>query len=253
MTISASLYLARAARALAIGCGVAVLFGTAAPDVLAHANVGQSVPAADQTLAGGPDRVRLSFSETPDPAGTGLMVGDANGVQVDMGDQVVSPADKQASVGLNPLAPGVYTVAWHSLSADDGHDAKGFFAFAVGVPQAAPIATIQGPGGTNPGLAAADDLAVRLGAVPASGPHVFEVAIANNGLPLIDAQRVSLRLSGQTMDLGTSVVLANSQGDGRYLATTWLPSLAGAWQAEVIVRRAGLDDSSAMFNLRVGS
>jgi len=253
MTIPAPLHLARVARSLAIGCGVAVLFGTATLDVLAHANVGQSAPAADQTLAGGPDRVRLSFTETPDPAGTGLAVLDGGGAQVDLGDQVVSAADSQASVGLGPLGPGVYTVAWGSRSAVDGDDAKGFFAFAVGTPAAAPVLSIQGPGGANPGRATADDLAITLGALPGAGPHTFEADLATGGRPLADAQRVTLRLSSQNMDLGTSVVPAVSQGDGRYLATTWLPSLAGAWQAEVVVRRAGLDDSSATFTMQIGS
>src|SRR5436190_802840 len=109
----------RFARRLVAGCGVALLLGASPLQVLAHANLGTSSPAADQTLAAGPDRVRVAFTEMPDPAGTGLSVGDANGVQVDLGDQVVSSADKQASVGLSPLGAGVYTVAWYSRSAED--------------------------------------------------------------------------------------------------------------------------------------
>jgi methionine-rich copper-binding protein CopC len=243
----------RAARGFAIAFSALLLLGSAPAVVLAHANLGQSAPSADQTLAGAPPNVSISFTETPDPSGTGLTVQDSVGGQVDLGNQVVSPADKQASVGLSPIGPGVYTVAWFSRSAEDGDDAKGFFAFAVGAPSAPPVASIQGTGGANPGQSRADELSVSLAALPAEGPHTFEVAVASSGQPVVDAQRVSLRLSSSTTNLGTSVVMASPQGDGRYLATTWLPGLPGSWQADVIVRRAGLDDSVANFSIQVGS
>ena len=245
--------LGRAARALAFALGASAAVAASPLVVFAHANLSQSQPAADQTLAGGPDRVWLSFTEALDPAGTGLVVLDGGGAEVDLGDQVVSAADKQASVGLAALGPGVYTVAWGSRSAADGHDAKGFFAFAVGAPAAAPILAIQGPGGANPGQAQLGDLNVTLGAAPSAAPHVLQVGLVSGSQPIVDAQRVSIRLTSQAMDLGTGVVLAAPQGDGRYLATSWLPSLPGLWQAEVIVRRAGLDDVSAVFNIQTGA
>lgn len=239
----------RLATALAIGCALGFLLGAVPLGVLAHANLDQSRPTADQALAGPPDEVWMSFTEAADGAGTGLAVLDGSGTRVDLGNAALSPDGRQATVGLGPLGPGVYTVAWHSHSADDGDDAKGFFAFAVGAPTAPPIMHLQGPLGANPGRAEAGGLAISLAARPGAGPRTLVVALAAGGQPVVDAQRVWLRLSSARLDLGTGVVEAAPQADGRYLATTWLPSLPGNWQAEVRVRRAGFDDVAATLEL----
>jgi copper resistance protein C len=243
--------LSRAPRALAVAGGLLLLAVATASSAAAHANLRAADPPADQTLATGPDRIRLTFTERPDPAGTGLTVLDGAGARVDLGNVAVSSAESSATVGLNALGPGVYTVAWTSRSLDDGDDAKGFFSFGVGAPVAAPIASIQGPGGANPGLATVDDLTISLSTPATVGQRALEVAVQSGGQPLVDAQRVQIRLSSPALDLGVATLAAAPQGDGRYVASTWLPTLPGSWQADVQVRREGRDDVLATFTLQL--
>ncbi|HEX9268664.1 MAG TPA: copper resistance protein CopC [Candidatus Limnocylindria bacterium] len=120
---------------------------TGAGPVAAHANYVRSNPAADARLVKAPGEVRVAFSEPPDPKASVLQVLDTKGTRVDLGDTSASGETNGLRVGVGPIGDGGYTVAWTALSAVDGHETKGTFAFAVGdaplpslpdVPNAAP-------------------------------------------------------------------------------------------------------------------
>ena len=115
------------AAALALAGAVA----GAAP-VSAHANYVRSSPASDARLVRPPAEVRVSFSEPPDPKGSQIQVLDDNGQRWDLGAVSASDEPNGLTVGLRPIGDGGYLVAWTAVSAVDGHETKGSFAFVVG-------------------------------------------------------------------------------------------------------------------------
>ncbi|MEA2631497.1 MAG: copper transport protein, partial [Chloroflexota bacterium] len=119
----------RAAVVIAL-TGVLVLAGSAA----AHALPVGSDPAAGATLATGPTAVTITFGERPDSHLSTIEVLDANGNDVSAGPTTVVGSDGLVlTVPLQPLPTGVYTVAWRTVAADDGHVGSGSFAFGIGV------------------------------------------------------------------------------------------------------------------------
>jgi copper transport protein len=135
--------LALATLALTVAGG-AILGGAAAmpSPVLAHALRESSVPGVGASLRRPPASVTITFTEEPDPLLSRIEVLDASGRQFQTGPaRTVGGNPRRLVVDLAPLPPGVYTVAWTTVSAIDGHVAEGAFAFGVGVPAAAVRAT----------------------------------------------------------------------------------------------------------------
>ena len=120
--------------------------------VLGHALLRSSDPAANATLATAPRAITLTFTEPPDPKLSSVQVLDATGASHASGPATpVAAGSSTLSVPVGPLPDGVYTVAWRTVSAADGHTAAGSFAFSVGttapVPSGAPAAGAASPQG----------------------------------------------------------------------------------------------------------
>jgi copper transport protein len=113
--------------ALAIASAVA---GATVAD--AHSNYVRSSPAADARLVKAPTEVRITFSEPPDPKSSDIQVLDQAGTRWDLGNSTASDEQNGLKVGLKPIGDGGYTVAWTTVSAVDGHQTKGSFAFVIG-------------------------------------------------------------------------------------------------------------------------
>jgi copper transport protein len=137
-------------RQLARALGVALVLGGALAlptGAAAHALLIASDPAAGATLGTPPTIVTLRFGEAPDPKLTTVKVLDAAGHDHAAGPvQAVTGQPDQVVVPLKPLATGIYTVAWRTVSAVDGHVAAGSYAFGVGV---APPSTAPGGGSSS--------------------------------------------------------------------------------------------------------
>jgi copper transport protein len=117
--------------ALAAVSVLIVLGGAAA----AHANYVKSNPASDARLTKAPAEVRVTFSETPDPRGSDLAVLDVDGKRLDKRDvTLVTDEANTLRVTLGAVGDGGYIVSWTTLSAVDGHETKGAFAFSVNAP-----------------------------------------------------------------------------------------------------------------------
>jgi len=114
---------------IALSC--LVLVGLIAP-AYAHANLARSDPAANTILASSPNQVTLYFTEQVEPKLTGAAVYDSSGKEVDTGYHVNSGDGTTLIITLPSLSSGVYTVAWHAISAVDGHHTSGSFSFGVG-------------------------------------------------------------------------------------------------------------------------
>ena len=139
----------------ALGCALALLVPTYA---LAHAEYARSIPGAGARV---PTAERLDVWFTQPlfrrVGGNTLAVTTAAGQRVEAGEAAIDAIDRNhLSVALAPNLPaGVYTVAWTSLSADDGDPASGSFTFTIDptAPAAGatppPSASAVAPGGSR--------------------------------------------------------------------------------------------------------
>ena len=67
------------------------------------------------------------------------------------------------------------------------------------------------------------------------------------GRPIVNADEVLVRLVFLESDLGDDTLTATSQGDGRYIREDAQLSIAGVWQAEMVVRRPDAFDARTAF------
>jgi len=118
-------------RLLVTLVSLVLVAGFVAP-VYAHANLIRSDPPANTVLPSSPHQVTLYFTEQLEPKLSGAVVYDSTGKEVDTGYSV-SPTDATILIVSLPTLPsGVYTVAWHAISAVDGHHTSGSFSFGIG-------------------------------------------------------------------------------------------------------------------------
>jgi methionine-rich copper-binding protein CopC len=109
----------------------AVLIASACQLAHAHAYPSHQAPSAGSTVPTSQKDVSIEFDAGIEPAFSSIAVTDAQGKSVTAGKAAVDPSDKKhMSVGLNPLAPGVYTVSWVAV-ADDGHRTQGHYTFTA--------------------------------------------------------------------------------------------------------------------------
>jgi len=87
-------------------------------------------PPANARLDSTPAHVSIMYDSNIAESGTSLALLDSTGTAAPV--QPDTTSGRQSSVQpMSDLAPGPYTVAWTSLSADDGHTAQGFYTFVV--------------------------------------------------------------------------------------------------------------------------
>ena len=130
----------------------------AASPVSAHAVPVASVPAPGAVLQQPPTSVAISFNEAPDPTLSYIQVLDTSGRHHEVGHAASSPgAPRVLSVEVRDMARGVYTVAWLTVSASDGHRVSGSFEFGV---QVAPLTALA----AAPGVATSALSVIAVGA-----------------------------------------------------------------------------------------
>jgi copper transport protein len=224
--------------------------GTAAP---AHAVLRSSDPADGTSVARAPQRVTLTFTERPEPRLSTVQVLDADGQPVQAGKAApVAGQPFQLQVPLGQLPDGTYTVAWRTVSRDDGHVSGGSFAFGVGV--AAPTGGTQGasvPAATTPPpspLATAGrwllycGLALLVGAA-ATGLAVYDRRLPAGARPLLwvgaglAVVGLVARVAAEQTAVGASLADLMASDTGRNLA--WLAAgvLASAVAAGLLAAR----------------
>jgi copper transport protein len=118
--------------------------------VSAHALLAASDPVANAVLATAPSTVTLTFTEQPDAKLSSVQVLDASGGSHATGPAVPgAPGSNTLTVSVGPVPDGVYTVAWRTVSAADGHATAGSFAFSVGAAAAPPTPSGAASGGAS--------------------------------------------------------------------------------------------------------
>ena len=125
----------------------------------------RAVPSTNATVARSPAQMLLTFSEPVDASLSHVRLVDALGRRERgvASAQAVPGATDQLRIALTaPLARGVYSVDWQTVSALDGHYAAGAYVFGVGVADVGAVAPFGKFASTSPWLSA---VAVR------AGPH----------------------------------------------------------------------------------
>jgi copper transport protein len=99
----------------------------------------------------------------------------------------------------------------------------------------------------------AEDLRATLQVQPGiSGPNRFDVLLTDRaGRPITDAEKIALRFTMQTMDMGETELTAIHRGEGHYVAQGGALVMDGPWQIEAVVRRPGRDDVRPVFAVDV--
>lgn len=118
----------------------------ALPSVVhAHAQPDRSNPEADAVIPEAPERLEVWYTQTlfRREGANALEVTNEAGERVDLDDFEIDDDDRaHASVGLPADLPaGTYTVTWRTLSAVDGDDDEGTFAFTIDPTAPAPTPT----------------------------------------------------------------------------------------------------------------
>jgi copper transport protein len=101
--------------------------------------------------------------------------------------------------------------------------------------------------------ASAEDLRATLQVQPGiSGPNRFDVYLTDRaGWPVTDAEKVALRFTMQTHDMGETELAAIHRGDGHYVVQGGALVMDGPWQIEAVVRRPDRDDVRPVFAVDV--
>jgi hypothetical protein len=101
----------------------------------AHAEYDRSEPPANAVIPAAPPEVHVWFSQElfRRAGANSLAVFGPLGTQVDNGDARIDDDDRtHLRVSLTTGLPaGLYTVKWHTLSVEDGHEGSGEFSFTV--------------------------------------------------------------------------------------------------------------------------
>ena len=137
--------LTHAAIAMALAALLAVLVASSA--ALAHAEPERANPPINGTVTEVPPQLEVWFTEEVEPETVQLTVRAPDGTVIDRGDAAVDlfdPERRRVTVSLGPgRGPGIYVVQWHTVSAEDGDAADGYFSFTVvaATPEASPVAS----------------------------------------------------------------------------------------------------------------
>jgi|ERR1051326_2768266 methionine-rich copper-binding protein CopC len=215
---------------------------SSAGSVSAHSYPQTMSPPANARLDFSPAHVAIAYDSDVAQNGTTLALLDSTGTPVPV--QPDETSGRQSSVQpTSELAPGPYTVAWTSVSADDGHAAQGFYTFAV---NGGPVGILAGAAQAQ---APAADLMATLTVMPApDGSSLLRADLSDTA----GVERVRIQLSRP--DLGVDLLDTQPSGDGGWMLNGNEVAIPGTWHAQVIVRRANVvDDAKANFDFTVDS
>ncbi len=158
---------------------LAALVGAAllAAPAQAHDRLVGSNPSADQAVDVAPDQLVLSFSNEPLDLGHTVVVRDAAGADLVVGEPVV--AGRDVDVALPPLPAGAYTVVWRVVS-QDGHPIEGTYGFTVTTGVAPTTAATSEPA---PSASATASPSATSSAAPTSGASTSALPLDEDVTP----------------------------------------------------------------------
>lgn len=108
---------------------------------LAHSFLVDTRPGQGERLGSSPGEVVVQFTEAVTPGSVQVDVTSGAGDVIDTGSPEMESAGRVVRIPLLASVEGVAVVSWHVVSALDGHESAGEFAFAVGETGQLPAAT----------------------------------------------------------------------------------------------------------------
>lgn len=174
-----------------------VAVGVRAFVVRAHADYERSEPAADAVVAAAPEQVRVWFTQElfRREGENRLEVYGPDGERMDLDDAAIADDDRTLmTVSLSPDLPdGVYTVRWHTLSAEDGHPGDGEFSFTVGESDSPTVEATAATETEDPGASEAATATPELPAeTPTTVPTAAPAADSSPALPCLGSAAIML-------------------------------------------------------------
>ncbi len=199
----------------------------------------KSNPASDARLQKAPAEVRVTFSEPPDPRGSVLQVFDTSGREVDTRDTAPTGGSNELRVGLREIGTGGYTVAWTVVSAVDGHETKGSFAFAVGDAELPKIADVPDAVPPPRPVEVAGRVLSYAGIALALGLGAFGLVVRPFDVSEDRRTRLVLALGGALLAIGATVIFLD-QGERTPARLVGLLSLRGLAGVAIVLAVAAL-------------
>lgn len=211
-----------------------------------------------------PDKVTISFTESPEPRASSIKVINLNNERVDNNDLVLD-AQKSLSISLDKsrILPGIYTTDWLVLSKEDGHISKGSYVFSVKEnnvqAQSQPQQQRQNTSGTSSSsgysnnFTTSDDIVVALEINPnTAGQNIFNVSASyTNGTAVENIRNVFLEFNNPVKNLGPMSDTMYKIAPGKYSLIGNYLSQNGTWEIKVIVQRIDDYDINHIFDVGV--
>jgi methionine-rich copper-binding protein CopC len=206
-----------------------------------------------------PDKVTISFTESPEPRASSIKIVNSNNERIDNDDLQVLDAEKSLSISLDKskVVPGTYTTDWLVLSKQDGHITKGSYVFSVedsniqnqGQQQ---NTTVSSPGYSN-NVTTSDDVALTFDISPNKvGQNTFNLSASyTNGTAVENIRNVYLEFNNPTKNLGPISDTMDKIDSGKYSSVGNYLSQNGTWEIKVTVQRIGDYDINQRFNVEI--
>lgn len=137
-------------RCLILLVSLVAVVGAVALPAFAHSFLVDTRPGQGERLVSSPDEVVFQFTEAVTPGAVKVNITSGAGEVIDVGSPEVESDGRVVRIPLLASVDGVAVVSWHVVSAFDGHESAGEFAFAAGETGELPAATgIDSTGATE--------------------------------------------------------------------------------------------------------
>lgn len=208
-----------------------------------------------------PDKVTISFTESPEPRASSIKVLNSNNERIDKNDLQVLDAEKSLSISLDKskVIPGTYTTDWIVLSKEDGHITKGSYVFSIedsnvqnqGQQQNTTASSL--PPGYSNNVTTPDDIVLTFGISPNKvGQNTFNVSASyTNETAVENIRNVFLEFNNPTKNLGPIADTMDKIDSGKYSSVGNYLSQNGTWEIKVTVQRIGDYDINEHFDVEV--
>lgn len=206
-----------------------------------------------------PDKITISFTETPEPRASSIKVVNSNNERIDNNDLQLLDSEKSLSVSLDKskMVPGIYTTDWIVLSREDGHITKGSYVFSVAdsnvTNQEQQQNTTDVPSGYSNNVTTSDNVILTFNIIPNKvGQNTFNLSASyTNGTAVENIRNVFLEFNNPLKDLGPIVDTMDKIEAGKYSLVGNYLSQNGNWEIEITVQRIGEYDINQYFDVKI--
>jgi hypothetical protein len=209
-----------------------------------------------------PNKVTISFTETPEPRASSIKVVNFNNERVDNADLKLVDSEKSLSVSLDKskMATGTYTTDWIVLSREDGHITKGSYVFSVEdstvtnqEQQQQQQNTIDVSSGYSNNVTTSDNVILTFDITPNKvGQNTFNLSASySNGTTVENIRNVYLEFNNPIKNLGPIVDTMEKVDSGKYSLVGNHLSQSGTWEIKMTVQRMGEYDINQQFNIEI--